>query len=141
MSFDMTSEELTQIYLSHSLEHYDYHGLSISKLRESLVVIKYDFDAFKSNHGVWMMKSGVPKSFKKLFTIRTNIPYMENDRVLGFTKSGKPIIKTTIGCDEYAINVYEPSSEHVSYIGSLEIGNPFLCFASSYMETLLLLDH
>ncbi|KAM0056855.1 putative F-box associated interaction domain-containing protein [Helianthus debilis subsp. tardiflorus] len=66
ISFDMTREEFTQINLPDGLAHKsDYPLLSMSKLRESLVVL--DHDAHEMVFVVWMMEDGVSKTFTKLF--------------------------------------------------------------------------
>ncbi|KAI3725469.1 hypothetical protein L1987_65257 [Smallanthus sonchifolius] len=114
ISFDITSEEFREVNLPDSLSHnQSYHNLSMSKLRESLVVLEEVVEANNPVFGVWMMEDGVPSSFTKLFNVNTRyVP------VKGFRKSGKPIIVEDLG-----INEIEPSSK-----------------VYHYMETLLLLD-
>ncbi|GJZ46442.1 putative F-box domain-containing protein [Tanacetum coccineum] len=136
MSFDMISEEFTEVYLPDSLAKDSDIGLSISKLKESLVVLEYNFKAERRVYGVWMMEDSAEKLFTKLFTI--DIPYASIQDVHGFSKSGKAIIEVKIDCDQHALFVYEPIFKRMSYIGIS--GKPFSFLTSSYMETLLLLD-
>lgn len=108
----------------------------------------------KADCGLWSLIQGrshdfrlrgAEKLFTKLFTI--DIPYASIQDVHGFTKSGKAIIeiKNSIinrtngfDCAQHALFAYEPIFKHMSYIGIS--GKPFSFLASSYMETLLLLD-
>ncbi|GJZ53822.1 putative F-box domain-containing protein [Tanacetum coccineum] len=136
MSFDMISEEFTEVYLPDSLAKDSDIGLSISKLKESLVVLEYNFKAERRVYGVWMMEDSAEKLFTKLFTI--DIPYASIQDVHGFSKSGKAIIEVKIDCNEHALFVYEPIFKHMSYIGIS--GKPFSFLTSSYMETLLFLE-
>ncbi|CAH1435494.1 unnamed protein product [Lactuca virosa] len=140
ISFDMTTEEFRAIDLPDSLA---YARLSISKLRESLAVLKY----FTRNEpgtqsefevcDVWIMDNDVLHSFTKLYTIN---PGYESIRILGFTNSGEPMM--VVFGEDYkepaSLVVYEPNSKHIRDIGiHAEYASSLV---SSYMETLLLLD-
>nr|GEW21160.1 hypothetical protein [Tanacetum cinerariifolium] len=135
MSFDMISEEFTEVYLPDRLAEDSDIGLSISKLKESLVVFEYNFKAERRVYGVWTMEDSAEKLFTKLFTI--DIPHASIQDVHGFSKSGKAIIEVKVD-HQHALFVYEPIFKHMSYIGIS--GKPFSFLTSSYMETLLLLD-
>ncbi|KAI3776480.1 hypothetical protein L1987_46265 [Smallanthus sonchifolius] len=103
ISFDMTSEEFTEVNLPDSLAHQNYLNLSMCKLRESSLVV-LERDVAEKDFVVWMMEDGVPKSFTKLFSVDVNLPHAS---VLGFTKRGAPIVEN---CG--VVVVYEPYSEH-----------------------------
>ncbi|GJU12310.1 serine/threonine-protein kinase MPH1, partial [Tanacetum coccineum] len=82
------------------------------------------------------LENGVPNLFKKLFTIKTPDEVIN---VLGFTNSGEAIIEMRNDQEEAALFVYKANSENSTHIGIT--GKPYACSVSSYMETLLLLDH
>ncbi|GJR87563.1 hypothetical protein Tco_0211574 [Tanacetum coccineum] len=130
-------KNLMKIYLPERLTlnvDFDY---SKSKLRESLVVLEYNIDAKNPVYSVWMMEDGVLKSFAKIFTINTHDASIKT--ILGFRKNGDIIVETSIKDYEAALEVYEPCSEHIIGVGNHgEVGS---FNVSSYMETLLLLDH
>nr|GFA90144.1 hypothetical protein [Tanacetum cinerariifolium] len=136
MSFDMISEEFTEVYLPDCLAKDSDIVLSISKLKESLVVLEYNFKVERPVYGVWMMEDSAKKLFTKLFTI--DIPYASIQDVHGFSKSGKAIIEVKIGRNQHALFVYEPIFKHMGSVGIS--GKLFSFLMSSYMETLLLLD-
>ncbi|KAI3725470.1 hypothetical protein L1987_65258 [Smallanthus sonchifolius] len=119
ISFDITSEEFREVSLPYTLAHAArwYRYLSISMLRESLVVLEDVAVANGTFFGVWMMEDGVPKSFTKLFNVNVNTP---NAFVKGFRKSGEPTIDIV---EDLGINEIEPSF-----------------FVYHYLETLLLFD-
>nr|XP_043612871.1 uncharacterized protein LOC122584863 [Erigeron canadensis]XP_043612872.1 uncharacterized protein LOC122584863 [Erigeron canadensis]XP_043612873.1 uncharacterized protein LOC122584863 [Erigeron canadensis] len=118
MSFDLTSEEFTEIYLPGDKDY--YYGVFISKLKESLVVLDSNVVDEKLVCDVWKMEHGISKTFTKLYTISMPEPSIELDRVFGFRNSGEPIVAGYIdseGCFELdseersqqiAIFVYEP---------------------------------
>ncbi|GJW59027.1 hypothetical protein Tco_0105758, partial [Tanacetum coccineum] len=88
-------------------------------------------------YSVWMMEDGVLKSFPKLFTINTLGASIKT--ILEFRKNGDIIVETPIKDYEAAFEVYEPCSELINGLGIRgEVGS---FNVSSYMETLLLLDH
>ncbi|GJZ53824.1 hypothetical protein Tco_0608709 [Tanacetum coccineum] len=72
----MIIEEFTEVYLPDSLAKDSDIGLSISKLKESLVVLEYNFKAERRVYGVWMMEDSAEKLFTKLLTI--DIPMHPN---------------------------------------------------------------
>ncbi|XP_071735339.1 F-box only protein 8-like [Rutidosis leptorrhynchoides] len=142
LSFDMISEEFADIYLPDSLAQLGDSKLFIRKLRTSLVMLEINREVEKREYCVWRMENGAPNSFEKLFVIKA--PYAsllrKIDGVLGFRKTGKPIIEVLYDTDERnALFVYEPESEQINDIGIYGAGFPYL--ASSYVETLLLLNH
>ncbi|GJT35414.1 putative F-box domain-containing protein [Tanacetum coccineum] len=137
MSFDIISEEHREICLLDSLALIVDVDNPISKVRESLVVLEYNIYAENPVYSVWMMEDGFSKSFTKLFTINT--PGASIKTILGFRKNGDVIVETSIKDYEAALEVYEPCSEHINGLGIRgEVGS---FYGSSYMETLLLLDH
>ncbi|XP_071714065.1 putative F-box protein At3g10430 [Rutidosis leptorrhynchoides] len=149
LSFDMTTEEFTEIDLCDGLKE-EYAGkaygccgyLSISKLGTSLVVLQPK-GGYGKEISVWRMEHGVPNSFTKLFVIKSPIESLGIDEVHGFRKTGEPIIDTgmTTTDKNYIGNivVYEPKLGEISDIGITSAG--YLCLAQSYIETLVLLDH
>nr|GEY84779.1 hypothetical protein [Tanacetum cinerariifolium] len=133
MSFDLTSEEFTQVYLPQSLASGKTH-VCISKLNESLVVLEKN-DA--SNANVWIMQNGDQKSFTHIFTI--NMPITSIRDVAGFRNNGGPILVEKKDLKETELIVYEPNSKQINSTG---IAGPFdYFFVSPYTQTLLLLDH
>ncbi|MFS8020194.1 putative F-box domain-containing protein [Helianthus anomalus] len=157
ISFDLTSEEFTEINLPDALAHLEGLHLSMLKLRESLVLIQGYLCNDHVFH-VWMMEDDVPKLFTKMFTIC--IPGAVVLGVLEFRKSGEPIIEILdSSCDPYeddsSLVVYEPCSKHITHLGISGMCSFFLsCYMGSclgisgmcsfssysYKETLLLLD-
>ncbi|MFS8031063.1 putative F-box domain-containing protein [Helianthus anomalus] len=135
VSFDMTSEEFREVNLPDNLARWRGFKLSLSKVRESLVVVE---DVGHGVEAIWMMDDGVSKSFTKLFTVNVNTPPAQVRRFRGFRKTGEPIIEVVQHNLHGQLVVYEPDSEHVD---ELEIdGKKFSFSVFSYMETLLLLD-
>ncbi|GKC88438.1 putative F-box domain-containing protein [Tanacetum coccineum] len=131
LSFDTITEDFTELYLPDGFRRGG--DVFISKLRESLAVLE---KSDKSNVRVWMLQNGDPKSFTPLFTI--DIPNLSISNVLGFRKSGEPIIVIKNDTELRELYVYDPKSEQISYTG---ISGEFSSiFATSYMESLLLLD-
>ncbi|GJZ76842.1 putative F-box domain-containing protein [Tanacetum coccineum] len=138
MSFDMTLEELKVVYIPDSITHNNYDELFIFELKESLVMLEYNYNAGKHSYDVWMLKHGVPNSFTMLFSIDTH--NFSIQRVLGFRRNGEPIIEML---DIYSFRkpklfIYEPNSQHIDIGISARL---FSSVATSYTETLLLLDH
>ncbi|XP_071735651.1 F-box only protein 8-like [Rutidosis leptorrhynchoides] len=142
LSFDMISEEFADIHLPDSLAQLSGSNLYIRKLRNSLVMLEINREVEKQEHCVWRMVNGAPNSFEKLFIIKAPDASLikKIDGVLGFRKTGKPIIEVLYDSDERnALFVYEPDLEHIDDIGIYGVGFPYL--ATSYVETLLLLNH
>ncbi|KAI3776471.1 hypothetical protein L1987_46256 [Smallanthus sonchifolius] len=105
ISFDNTSEEFSQVNLPRSLTQLD---LSMSKLRESLVVLERIGVLSNPTFAVWMMEDG---AFTRLFTVNVNTP---NASVKGFRKSGAPIVELVEPeYDHTLLIVYEPYSKHI----------------------------
>ncbi|GKD66305.1 putative F-box domain-containing protein [Tanacetum coccineum] len=100
--------------------------------RDSLVLLKGN----NWDMHVWIMKNGDPKSFTRLYTI--DMPAENIVSVLGFRKSGEPIIEMKRDKNESEIIVYQPNTYQIRYTGI--VGQLGTFFVSSYIETLLLLD-
>ncbi|KAJ9542394.1 LOW QUALITY PROTEIN: hypothetical protein OSB04_028900, partial [Centaurea solstitialis] len=168
VSFDMVSHEFIEIDLPECLAHFRHADIeymqpsfSVSRLRESLVVLDYTYRDRRKVCVVWMMDHGDPKSFTKLFTIEA--PDARIKRTLGFRRSGEPVIEleeeygTFEGglyfedtLEEYGFEgrpyfedtpaVYEPCTNHIIDIKDLEIyAATDSVFVNSYTESLLLL--
>ncbi|KAJ0568702.1 putative F-box associated interaction domain-containing protein [Helianthus annuus] len=137
ISFDMTSEVFREVNLPDSLAHRSISGLTIYKLRESLVVLERDVEANDLVFPVWTMEDDL-KSFTKLFTI--NIPDNVSEVcVRGFRKTGEPIIDSLPRYPEWtgSLAVYEPYSNSINSLGI--DGRDFSHYVYSYIESLLLL--
>nr|GEZ25900.1 hypothetical protein [Tanacetum cinerariifolium] len=143
MSFDMISEEFTEIRLPDSLSGGNNDtDMYLCKLKESLVVLQVDETVFYGDYGIWMMDNGDPKSFENIYTIKSNIPNTLIQNVLEFNRNGEVKVVMTKELDEekeYELFLYEPISQHVNHLGISAKSPSF--FVSSYMGTLLLLDH
>ncbi|MFS8015266.1 putative F-box domain-containing protein [Helianthus anomalus] len=139
ISFDMTSEEFGEVNLPDGLAHHECN-LSMDKLRESLVVVEVCHEANKLVYNVWMMKDGVPKSFQKLYTISTHPPDVLIQRVMGFRKTGEPLIvlQTHLGSANNILAAYEPYSKSINNLGINERKTIYYNVYSC-METLILL--
>ncbi|KAM0010344.1 putative F-box domain-containing protein [Helianthus debilis subsp. tardiflorus] len=142
ISFDITGEEFKEVNLPDSLAHLDHMKLSMSKLRESLVVIENNAEAYSPVSIVWMMEGGVEKSFTKLFNIYTPAASGLLE-VRGSTKRGQLITEVVehpyIPLDDAPLVVYEPESRHINSLGITGTSSAF--FVHCYEERLLLLDH
>ncbi|GJZ22661.1 putative F-box domain-containing protein [Tanacetum coccineum] len=136
VSFDMISEEFKEIRLPDSLALDVESSVYVSKMRESLVVIQTKRGDETEVYSVWEMEHGVSKSFKKLFTIN---PEYEVKNVHGFRKSGEALIEMGDEHEEIALFSYEPNSKNMTCLWIRGKEDPW--FVSSYMESLLLLDH
>ncbi|XP_023768158.1 F-box/kelch-repeat protein At3g23880 [Lactuca sativa] len=136
MSFDLTNENFEIIDLPDSLARHPPVRLSVSKIRDSLVVIEDSFFNKEKQHcAVWMMENGAQKSFTKLFTVISQHALI---MPLGFRKNGTPIMEVDeYGYEKSQIMVYDPNSQHFN---DLEIfGKRYCSTVTSFMETLLLL--
>nr|GEW42616.1 hypothetical protein [Tanacetum cinerariifolium] len=135
VSFDMTSEEFTEVNLPGSLDIDPASNFNLYNIGESLVLVHFKKEAGKRVHSVWkMMEHGASKSFTKLYTLNTTDGI---NHVHGFRKSGEPIVESKNN-HQKDLFAYELDSKHLNSIGIF--GNPFLFRVSSYFETLLLLD-
>ncbi|GKA69776.1 reverse transcriptase domain-containing protein [Tanacetum coccineum] len=90
LSFDMITEEFKELKLRDTLAVDIISCMCISKWRKSLAVVLTETVAKKEVISVWMMDNGDKQLFTKKFTI--NMPD-EVNVVLGFRKSGEPIIE------------------------------------------------
>ncbi|GJX94818.1 putative F-box domain-containing protein [Tanacetum coccineum] len=141
LSFDMISEEFTEIRLPGTLAINYNMQTGICKFGESLIVHQSEREVDEPEYGIWMMENGDPVSFKKIFTIKSNLPANTSiSGVFGSRKSGEVLIyvKKCLEEEEYELWVYDPNSEHIDYISTFARYYSF--FVSSYTETLLLLD-
>ncbi|CAI9270541.1 unnamed protein product [Lactuca saligna] len=139
MSFDLTNENFEVVDLPDRIAVLPLSQFSVSKLRESLVMVEYNRRGYDPTDveqvccTVWMVERGVESSFTKLFNIKAPGDLM---RAVGFTRKGGPIMEL----QEYAFDsteelvVYEPNSE---LSNNLISGSSFT--VNSYIETLVLL--
>jgi hypothetical protein len=136
VSFDMKSEEFTEIYLPDHSAVSQERIVGISSVRESLVMVLIKEEAGREVCSVWkMMEDGESKSFTKLYTINTTHVIKH---IHGFRKSGEAIVETENN-PQRDLFAYEPDqSKHINYIGIS--GMEYVFSVSSYFETLLLLD-
>ncbi|GKB07278.1 hypothetical protein Tco_0835562, partial [Tanacetum coccineum] len=139
LSFDLITHEFKEVNLLDNLANQFPVYFSISKLRKSLVVSTTEVN--KRVYGAWMMgeEGGAMTSFKKIFTINT--PDSVVKKVLGYKKSGEPIIEIKKDEEGFTkIKVYEPCSQHINDdFGITGVDGSF--FICPYTETLLLTDH
>ncbi|KAL7609240.1 hypothetical protein Lser_V15G12364 [Lactuca serriola] len=136
MSFDMTTQEFSLIDLPKSFAHLSSTYVSISKVRDSLVVLEYNPNSERQVCVVWMRSHGVPNLFTKMFSIIT--PF-ESINILGFKKSGGPIMEMLNEIWGPAALVFcEPYSEDCNCTSIFAKSGSI--FVDSYKETLLLLD-
>ncbi|CAI9270543.1 unnamed protein product [Lactuca saligna] len=139
MSFDLTNESFEVIELPDRIAILHLSQFSVSKLRESLVLLEYSkdgYDIFNEEQlccTVWMVEHGVERSFTKLFTIEAPGDLM---RAVGFRRKGGPIMEVQDYIFESTeeLVVYEPNSEQSNHLIS---GSSFI--VNSYIETLVLL--
>ncbi|GJX93031.1 putative F-box domain-containing protein [Tanacetum coccineum] len=140
LSFDLITHEFKEVNLPDNIANQFPVYFSICNLRESLVVSTYTNEVNGRVYGVWMMgeEGGAVTSFKKIFTINT--PDSIVSKVLGYKKSGEPIIETEKDDKGFAkIKVYDPCSEHIIDFGVTGVNGSF--FICPYAETLLLTDY
>ncbi|CAI9284932.1 unnamed protein product [Lactuca saligna] len=138
MSFDITNEKFEVVVLPERLAIITFSLLSVSKLRESLVILEYNKSGYNDTIEeqvcctVWMVERGVERSFTKLFNIKAPGDLM---RAVGFRRKGGPIMEVqdyTFESTEELV-VYEPNSELSNHLIS---GYRFT--VNSYIETLVL---
>ncbi|KAK9050539.1 hypothetical protein SSX86_030491 [Deinandra increscens subsp. villosa] len=136
ISFDIMSEEFGQVNLPSVLALDKPVNLSMSKLRESLVVLQGGGDPDNSTFVVWMMEDGVPQLFTKIFKVNVNTP---DASVKGFRMNGAPIVEVKEhDRDCTLLIVYESYSKRVDNLGI--DGKQCSSSVYPYVETLLLLD-
>nr|XP_043633022.1 putative F-box protein At3g10240 [Erigeron canadensis] len=141
MSFDLTAKEFKEINLTGSLTHWRCGIESISKLRESLVLLGYhrEFKRHPSVCCLWMMtkEQGGNSSFTKLYNI--NVPHAKVKTVLGFRKTGELILVTKQESFRGSkLEIYDPNSE--ANVNLDMHGEDYSFFMCSYTESLFLLD-
>ncbi|CAI9270540.1 unnamed protein product [Lactuca saligna] len=138
MSFDITNEKFEVVVLPERLAIITFSLLSVSKLRESLVILEYNKSGYNDTIEeqvcctVWMVERGVERSFTKLFNIKAPGDLM---RAVGFRRKGGSIMEVqdyTFESTEELV-VYEPNSELSNHLIS---GYRFT--VNSYIETLVL---
>ncbi|XP_076937806.1 F-box/kelch-repeat protein At3g23880-like [Bidens hawaiensis] len=132
ISFDITREEFGEINLPYRLARSGYF-LTISKLKESLVVVEGVIEPNRVVYNLWMMEGGLSKTFTKLYTFNVNTP---NQALMGF-RSGEPIIQL-IEDDRGELVVYNPQSNQKNNLGFNGVFHTFS--VHPYIETLYLLD-
>ncbi|KAJ9536764.1 hypothetical protein OSB04_un000068 [Centaurea solstitialis] len=136
-SFDLSTDEFREVPLPDSLRR---SYLDMSKVRESLVLIDEEKGHSSTDmqvFDVWMMMED--GAFTKLFTIKK----ASIERILGFRKTGEPVVEIEIEIvDDVTtalIGVYEPCLDHIKDLGICRSATfSVMC---SYNESLLLLDH
>ncbi|GJZ29300.1 putative F-box domain-containing protein [Tanacetum coccineum] len=96
LSFDLITHEFKEVNLPVSIANQVSLDISISRLNESLVVSACTNEVNGLVYGVWMMgeEGGVMTSFTNLFTVNTPDLSLSLRRLLGFRKSGQPIMET-----------------------------------------------
>nr|GFA10738.1 hypothetical protein [Tanacetum cinerariifolium] len=110
--------------------------LSISKLRETLVVLEYNMVVASGMPlcAVWMMDND---SFTQLYTIKAPAPSF--NAILGFRKTGAIIFKRRVyNHNKSLLATYEPDSKQIAEIGVFDSECSFS--VHSYKETQLLID-
>ncbi|XP_071714053.1 F-box/kelch-repeat protein At3g06240-like [Rutidosis leptorrhynchoides] len=128
LSFDMTTEEFTEIDLPNNLAYCNGY-LSIYKVWTSLLVLAPNDDSLEG-YCVWRMEHGVSNSFTKLSVF-------ESLWIPDFRITGEPIIEPIIDDIKNAVVVYESKlGESIDAGIAIDVRS-----ANSYIETLLLLDH
>ncbi|GKA61856.1 F-box domain containing protein [Tanacetum coccineum] len=137
LSFDLKSDKFGEVSIPERFVR--ANGISVAKVNESLGLLEYYYEGGMLVCGVWMRKDGVNQPFTKIFTVKVEGKSVWNTSVLGFRNNGDVVLR--IAGEDYkesTIEVYEPSSGHIRGVGiKAEYGT---LSASSYMETLLLLD-
>nr|XP_043611133.1 F-box/kelch-repeat protein At3g23880-like [Erigeron canadensis] len=136
MSFDLTSEEFTELYLPTTPFAYLY----VSTLRESIGVFDLHLDTRPQVVNVWIMRGrGCTRSFEKLYHINLSDASISIPRA--FRSSGTPIaeMENNQFDSPVALAAYEPGSKDITEIWNHGIAYAFR--VHSYMETLLLLGH
>ncbi|GKA02569.1 F-box domain containing protein [Tanacetum coccineum] len=139
LSFDLKSDKFGEVCIPERFVH--SFGLWVAKVNESLALLEYYIEGGILLCGVWMRKDGVNQPFIKIYTVKVEGKSVSafNGTVLGFRNNGEVVLNMVD--DDYkesTVEVYEPSSGHMNGVGIK--GDYIKFFATSYMETLLLLD-
>ncbi|GJT87610.1 putative F-box domain-containing protein [Tanacetum coccineum] len=115
ISFDMISEEFTKIRLP-------------ANLAPTLNLYNSDLYLHKFNGSLVVLKD--------IYDVDDNKPDVTILSVLGYRKSGEPLVKVrTNKKEDYELLVYDPKSEHIDYTGISAKASSF--FVSAYTETLV----
>ncbi|XP_071688420.1 putative F-box protein At1g50870 [Rutidosis leptorrhynchoides] len=119
------------------------YNLQISKLRESLTVIRHKMGTRKIVYEVWKMENiGVTRSFTKLYNINIS-PKLLLGNLCGFNKNGQLIVEAVHDSCKGSCNseliVYDPCTKNISNLGIywIDYGSSE---STPYTESLLLLD-
>ncbi|GKF31192.1 hypothetical protein Tco_0100990, partial [Tanacetum coccineum] len=113
--------------------------IDVAKVNELLGLLEYYDDGGITVYGVWMRKDGANITFSKIYTVKVGGNSFLS-RVSEFRNNGEVVIQVDDdNHEESRIEVYEPLSEHINGIGINGKRNTYF-YATSYMETLLLLD-
>nr|GEY04282.1 hypothetical protein [Tanacetum cinerariifolium] len=134
ISFDLRSEKFGEVRFPEGFVH--TCDRNVTKLNESLGLLGYYAEGDMTVCDVWTMLDGANNTFSKKYTVRVQ----GLDRVLEFRNNGEVVIELVDDDDskESRLEVYEPLSGHTNRVGINGKAHRFS--ASSYMETLLLLD-
>ncbi|XP_071713390.1 putative F-box protein At3g51171 [Rutidosis leptorrhynchoides] len=132
LSFDMITEEFTEIDLPDNLAYLHNDFLLIYKLWTSLLVLDTEFYEIQE-YCVWKMDLGVPNTFAKLFVIKSPFESLLLSTVHDFRITGQPIIEMFINNDDkqHAFYVYEPASQEICDIG---ITGGYPCLANHTLQ-------
>ncbi|GJX87327.1 probable galacturonosyltransferase 7 isoform X2 [Tanacetum coccineum] len=134
VSFNLITKEFKVVNLPDSITKELWSRCTVSKLRESLVVVGYIKADEAIHFGVWVMEHD--STFRELFTIGAPVV----DKILGFRKDGETIFQTRKEDTRFTtLDVYDPCSQQINNLGISGVGDSF--FMDSYKESLLLLDH
>ncbi|KAI3688371.1 hypothetical protein L1987_82083 [Smallanthus sonchifolius] len=140
-SIEFRYNQFGEIDLPDSLAH--LRNLYISKLKESLAVLRYD--GYEEVCDVLMItKNGDMKSsFAKLFNVSFEACYAcIINNITGFRKNGEPIREhRRDGFRLTALEAYEPSTKLSTDLGVYVTSDSPCMMTTSYTESLLLLHH
>ncbi|GJV30431.1 F-box domain containing protein [Tanacetum coccineum] len=137
ISFDLKSDKFGEVCFPDRLAIPSF--VRVAKVNESLGLLEFYKEGGMSVCGVWMRKDGVNQPFTKIYTVKVEGKPMFGTSVLGFRNNGDVVLEI-VGDDykESTLEVYEPLSGNIN--GVRIKGDCRTFFASSYKETLLLLD-
>ncbi|GJW57297.1 F-box domain containing protein [Tanacetum coccineum] len=136
-SFDLKSDKFGKVCLPERFVIPTF--IVVVKVNELLGLLEYYIEGGMSVYGVWMRKDGVNQPFTKIYIVKVEGKSVFYN-VLGFWNNGEVVLKMADDDDdkESTVEVYEPSSGHIN--GVRIKGDYGHVSATSYMETLLLLD-
>ncbi|XP_076892264.1 F-box/kelch-repeat protein At3g06240-like [Bidens hawaiensis] len=127
IAFDITSEEFREIKHPGGLASLLFGDLSISKLRESLVVLEHHVEANNLVFNAWKMENGVTNSFTKLVTLSFTKPDV---RMKGFKRTGEAIIEIVEDYRTRRLVLFEPSSKRIDELGLDALMKRYFCLIS-----------